>query len=596
MDDKATRLHFEEEDLKDKRVSSAAKRAEKAADKADKAVEKLPKKKKLKTKSQAEVSAAKKLKFEGEEAKDVAEVIKPKPSTAKHAAGAAPIRSATAAVHQKVGEDNEDDNVGVESLNKGEEFVEDAVYTMQDAEHFSKVKKYDKAEKLMEKSDKANVDALYAKKRAEEPEAKSNPISRWMQKKKIKSEYAAMKGGYAAGSAAGGAASTAEASAHAASAAGSASSAAGKAVKESKGVIDTVIDFVEAHSTAVVGLLCAGGLIAVIMGSFSSCSAFLPGTGGAVIATTYTAEDEDILNVEADYCALESALENRINNIENEYGGYDEYNYYLDEIGHNPFELASYLTVKFEDYKRADVQAELQRIFNEQYELEIEEKVETRSYTEHHHETEADGSSSSWTETVYYDYYILNVTLHNKGLGTAIFNLGMDEEESERYAVLMSTYGNKMYLFEDSIYAIESSEYGTYQIPGEALTDEKFANMIREAEKYLGYPYVWGGSSPSTSFDCSGFVSWVINNCGNGWSVGRLTANGLKNICTVVSASEAKPGDLIFFQGTYNTSGASHVGIYVGDGMMIHCGNPIQYASVQTSYWQSHFYCYGRLP
>lgn len=175
---------------------------------------------------------------------------------------------------------------------------------------------------------------------------------------------------------------------------------------------------------------------------------------------------------------------------------------------------------------------------------------------------------------------------------------GMDEEEASRYSVLMTTYGNKQYLFEDSIYSVYSvsSEYADYAVSAEALSDERFANMIEEAEKYLGYAYVWGGSSPSTGFDCSGYVSWVINNCNNGWSVGRQTANGLLNLCTVVSASEAQPGDLVFFEGTYDTSGASHVGIYVGDGMMIHCGNPIQYTSIETSYWQEHLLCFGRLP
>ena len=201
-----------------------------------------------------------------------------------------------------------------------------------------------------------------------------------------------------------------------------------------------------------------------------------------------------------------------------------------------------------------------------------------------------------YEEEVPYDYYILNVTLDNKGLANILLSAGLTDEQMTRYGLLMQTLGNKPEIFGDNPYAIAVQDVLHYDIPGEALTDEKFRKMITEAEKYLGYPYVWGGSSPSTSFDCSGFVSWVINHCGNGWNVGRLTADGLKNICAIIPRSEAKPGDLIFFQGTYNTTGASHVAIYVGNGMMIHCGNPIQYASIDTAYWQAHFYCIGRLP
>ena len=248
----------------------------------------------------------------------------------------------------------------------------------------------------------------------------------------------------------------------------------------------------------------------------------------------------------------------------------------------------------------------MRSLFDRQYELKLEEKVEIRYRTETRTgtTTSTDPETGEVTEEEYeyevevpYEYYILNVTLTNKNLGHVITESGsMNEDQAERYAILLQTKGNKEYLFADDPYVTTSSEYLKYDIPGEALTDERFANMIREAEKYLGYPYVWGGSSPSTSFDCSGFVSWVINHCGNGWNVGRLTASGLMNHCSIIRPSEAKPGDLIFFQGTYNTSGASHVGIYVGNGMMIHCGNPISYASINTSYWQQHFYCYGRIP
>lgn len=375
---------------------------------------------------------------------------------------------------------------------------------------------------------------------------------------------------------------------------------------------DIIICDPEAEYTALVNCLegqvigALAVLIMIVSSSLSSCSAFLPGCSGAIVATTFTAEDEDIIGANNDYKALEAELQRKVNNIESTYPGYDEYNYYLDEIGHDPYQLAAYLTVQFEDYTRSEVQSTLRSLFDRQYELKLEEKVEIRYRTETRTgtTTSTDPETGEVTEEEYeyevevpYEYYILNVTLTNKNLGHVITESGgMNEDQAERYAILLQTKGNKEYLFADDPYVTTSSEYLKYDIPGEALTDERFANMIREAEKYLGYPYVWGGSSPSTSFDCSGFVSYVINHCGNGWNVGRLTASGLMNHCSIIRPSEAKPGDLIFFQGTYNTSGASHVGIYVGNGMMIHCGNPISYASINTSYWQQHFYCYGRIP
>jgi hypothetical protein len=376
---------------------------------------------------------------------------------------------------------------------------------------------------------------------------------------------------------------------------------AGKAVKEGKDIGTLAVNFIKNHSHVL--LIVVGVLMVVLLvaGSISSCSVFMNGGANVVIDTSYTADDEDILGVEEDYEALEAALQARIDNIRSEYDGYDEYNITCDQIGHNPYELASYLTVMFENYKRSEVQGALQDLFDSQYELEIEEVVETRYRTEIHESTSTDPETGEETTDTYevevpYDYYILNVTLKNRSLGVAITESGLDADQMQRYAILMQTYGNKPDLFAGNPYAIQVQDVLHYDIPGEALTDEKFRKMITEAEKYLGYPYVWGGASPSTSFDCSGFVSWVINHCGNGWSYGRLTAEGLRQVCRIIPKSEAKPGDLIFFQGTYNTSGASHVGIYVGNGMMIHCGNPIQYASTETSYWQAHFYCIGRLP
>lgn len=447
-----------------------------------------------------------------------------------------------------------------------------------------------------EADDNAGTDALNRGSQFAEHTAEngSNAFSRWRQKSEIKKEYAAAKAGKNAGTAASGAAS------------GTATAKnAGKAAKETKKVSERVGDFLSKHWH---GLLIGGGILLVVMlisGAIGSCSVMFQGGSDVVIETSYTAEDEDILGVEADYCALEYALQARINNIESEFPGYDEINITQDQIGHNPYELASYLTVVFENYTRSQVQSTLQQIFAAQYELTFDSVVETRYRTETKTRTvtrtdpetgETYEEEEEYEEEVPYDYYILNVTLDNKGLANILLSAGLTDDQMMRYGLLMQTLGNKPEIFGDNPYAIAIQDVLHYDIPGEALTDERFRRMITEAEKYLGYPYVWGGSSPSTSFDCSGFVSWVINHCGNGWNVGRLTADGLKNICAIIPRSEAKPGDLIFFQGTYNTTGASHVAIYVGNGMMIHCGNPIQYASIDTAYWQAHFYCFGRLP
>ena len=434
-------------------------------------------------------------------------------------------------VHQKVDKES-DDNAGTEALNRGSQF----------AEHTA--------------------------------ENGSNAFSRWRQKNEIKKEYAAAKAGKSTGAAASGAAS------------GGTAKNAGKAAKETKNAIEKVGEFVAEHKGI---LLIGGGILLIIMlisGMMGSCSVMFNGGSDVVIETSYTAEDSDILAVEADYTALESALQARIDNIRTEYSGYDEYNITQDQIGHNPYELASYLTVVFENYRyRTETRTGTRTKTRTETDPETGEEIEVEYEEEYEYEVQ-----------VPYDYYILNVTLDNKGLANILLSAGLSDDQMMRYGLLMQTLGNKPDIFGDNPYAIAVQDVLHYDIPGEALTDEKFRKMITEAEKYLGYPYVWGGSSPSTSFDCSGFVSWVINHCGNGWDVGRLTANGLKNICAIIPRSEAKPGDLIFFQGTYDTTGASHVAIYVGNGMMIHCGNPIQYASIDTAYWQAHFYCFGRLP
>ena len=370
---------------------------------------------------------------------------------------------------------------------------------------------------------------------------------------------------------------------------------------------EMVSEFIEEHP---LGFLIAGAvliIVLVISGSLSSCSLMAGGGGNSILATSFTAQDADIVAVEGDYVSLETELQNTINRIEADHPGYDEYQYDLSEIAHNPFELAALLTVLYEDYTESEVQSMLQTIKDYQYTLTLTQVVETRTRTEErtgtrtiHH---ADGTTTTEEYTyeveVEYDYYILKTKLTNNGIQAAVNALGLTEEQLQRYAVILEMRGNKPDIFGDNPYANPgvSEEYQDYDVPAEYLTDQQFANMLNEAERYLGYPYVWGGSNPSTSFDCSGFVSYVINNCGNGWNYGRLTANGWKNTTARVNASDVKPGDLIFFQGTYDTAGASHVGIVVdpANKIMIHCGNPIQYASYDSNYWRQHFYCYGRI-
>lgn len=514
---------------------------------------------KLRSETAAQKAAAEKMRFEkaafadeeplsakAKRVKQQKRYARKKPATSRAA------RMAEGKVRSEV-DQNSDDNVGVEAANAGTQAAETAADTAGDTA--------------------------------------SNAFSRWRQKQAIKKEYAAAKAGKSTGDAAGAAAGAGKA------AGGASARGAGKAARETKNVMEKMAEFVSSHGHMILML---GGLLLTIMAvacAMGSCSAFFQSSTNLVVGTSYTADDADIIGAEEDYKELEAELQARIDNIEDEYDGYDEYRIHSDQIGHDPYELASYLTIVFQSYKRNQVQDTLQELFDSQYELIIEEIVEIRTREVEHSSTDPEtGEEDTWTETEEYEYYILDVTLRNNGLGKVITEAGLTEDEMSRYAVLMQTYGNRKEVFGDNPYAVAVEDVLHYDIPGEALTDEKFRRMIAEGEKYLGYPYVWGGSSPSTSFDCSGFVSWVVDHSGNGWSVGRQTAEGLRQCCSIIPRSEAKPGDLIFFKGTYNTSGASHVGIYVGDGMMLHCGKPIQYASCETSYWQSHFYCFGRLP
>jgi len=491
----------------------------------------------------------------------------------------------SAKAHQSVRNADQDNNSGVEAAHFTEGSAEGAARAGSRFQYGRKLRQYKKLERLEKKANKDAVDSIFAERMKSDPQAGSNLFSRWRQKQAIKKEYAAAKAGAAA--------------------AENTASGTAKAAQGTVSITEKAFQFVQSHSHIIIGIAAVGLLVLVIAGSVSSCSVLINGGGNVVLGTSYTAEDEDLKGVETDYTKLEDKLRKQIDRIETDHPGYDEYRYNLAEIGHNPYELASLLTVEFENYTRSQVQARLQSIFEAQYELKLEEKVEIRTRKEtrvgyRYNPITGTGHTYTYQVTVQYEYKILNATLLNRGVDYVARNSGLTDDQLQRYEVTLECRGNRDDLFAGIAFATpdgagSSGEYQDYDIPGEALTDEKFRKMITEAEKYLGYPYVWGGSSPSTSFDCSGFVSWVINHCGNGWNVGRQTANGLMGKCDIIPKSEAKPGDLIFFQKTYNTSGASHVGIYVGNGMMIHCGNPISYASIETNYWRQHYYCMGRI-
>lgn len=457
----------------------------------------------------------------------------------------------SAKAHQSVRNADQDNNSGVEAAHFTEGSAEGAARAGSRFQYGRKLRQYKKLERLEKKGNKDAVDSIFAERMKSDPQAGSNLFSRWRQKQAIKKEYAAAKAGAAA--------------------AENTASGTAKAAQGTVSITEKAFQFVQSHSHIIIGIAAVGLLVLVIAGSVSSCSVLINGGGNVVLGTSYTAEDEDLKGVETDYTRLEDKLRKQIDRIETDHPGYDEYRYNLAEIGHNPYELASLLTVEFENYTRSQVQARLQSIFEAQYELKLEEKVEIRTRKEtrvgyRYNPITGTGHTYTYQVTVQYEYKILNVTLLNRGVDYVARNSGLTDDQLQRYEVTLECRGNRDDLFAGIAFATpdgagSSGEYQDYDIPGEALTDEKFRKMITEAEKYLGYPYVWGGSSPSTSFDCSGFVSWVINHCGNGWNVGRQTANGLMGKCDIVPKSEAKPGDLIFFQKTYNTSGASHVGI-----------------------------------
>ena len=458
----------------------------------------------------------------------------------------------------------DDDNAGAKSLYYSEKLVEGAYCLGENKKYSKKLKNYNEIKKI---------------KTVDEDKTTSNSYSKSRQKKAIKNGYVKEK----------------------------------TTSKKAKDMLNWEFSFTKKHHIFIVILLAAGILLLTILGMFSSCSILLNSSANLIFTTSYVAEDEDIIGANEDYTLIEDELRDEIENIETNYLGYDNYKYDLDEINHDPYELTSLLTVKFDDYAQSDVKSYLEFIFDNQYELEFSEEIEIRTYIEIETHIYYDPKTKKYWEEEYeveveYEYKTLNVTLKNCGIKEVAYNSELTDDEIERFELLIDTKGNREDLFEDTdiaAYKISGnnsdakkslkSAYINYDVPGTALTNTKFRRMITEAEKYLGYPYVWGGSNPSTSFDCSGFVSWVINNCGNDWNVGRRTATSLMDICEIIPQGSAKPGDLIFFQRTYDTKGASHVGIYVGNDMMIHCGSPISYTSIKSDYWQEHYYCTGRI-
>lgn len=564
------RLQFSDADLAEPKLEKPIKRVKKAEAKADKAQAKIPKKTVVKKERGFDPATGKvktQLRFE--------EVDKKKPpSKLTHAVQDAPANLILSQVHREVRQ-SEDDNVGVEAAHKVEQAVESSGRLVQSAHRAHQLKPYRAAIRAEKKLERANLDAL--QKKAEIDSPTSNPVSKWQQKQAIKKQYAAAKHNQAAQTTAKAAENTAKA----------AKKAAEKAEKAGKYVWEHRRGFAIAAAILL--------MLAFLLNGLSSCSVIMDGVGSGIAASTYPSQDTDMLGAEAQYCEMEAELQRYLDTYESTHD-YDEYHFDLDTIEHDPYVLISIITALHQgEWTLDEVQGTLQMLFDRQYILTEDVVVETRYRTETDTWTDADGNTHTDTYQVPYDYYICTVTLENFNLSHVPVYI-MSEEQLGMYATYMATLGNRPDLFPGSGYIgkyVEGS-YTDYDIPPEALDDEVFAAIIKEAEKYLGYPYVWGGSSPSTSFDCSGFVSWVINH--SGWDVGRLGAQGLCNICTPVSSANVKPGDLVFFTGTYDTPGVSHVGIYVGNNMMIHCGDPISYANLNSSYWQSHFYRYGRLP
>ena len=469
-------------------------------------------------------------------------------------------------VHGKIYE-NEHENVGIEGAHRSELVGESA---LRHGSRFVKRKIREHPAKAVRKAEskyiKATANYHFHTAAQEHPELSKNALSRFWQKRRLRKMYQKQ----------------------AKEAAKYGAQAAGKTAVTTEKLAARAVGFVKRHPVGCLLALACVLLVLVMQSCSSSLVTLGNSTIGAVGASTYPCEDRDLLGAEAAYCDLEAELSDYLDSYESTHD-YDEYHFDLDEIEHDPYVLLSLLCSLHEgQWTLNQVEGSLQTLFDSQYILTEDVVVEVRYRTETH----TDSEGNDYEVEVPYNYYICYVTLENKNLSHLPVYL-LSEDQMSRYAIYMATLGNRPDLFPGSEYVGKYTETPEgYEVPREYLDDETFAAILSEAEKYIGYPYVWGGSSPATSFDCSGYVSWVINH--SGWNVGRLGAQGLYNICT--PTSNPQPGDLVFFKGTYDTPGVSHCGIYVGDGRMLHCGDPIGYANLNTSYWQSHFYAYGRLP
>ena len=573
-----SRLQFTDKERLDPVMGKAAQKAEKAADKAEKAKAKIPTNKVIKPELIADNSNGKikvKLHFEDTEKKP--------PSQLK--VTDAPAAAVRRQIRREI-RDSGDDNVGVEAADHAADTVDSSAHVLQEGYRSAQLQPYRTAARAEKQLEKANIHALQKKAEVEHPT--SSPLSRWRQKQAIKRQYAAQKAGFR----------TAETSA--------------KTAKEAAKKTEQAATFVVRHRKGAVVILGIFMLLAFLLNAVSSCSMMVEGIGAGIAAGSYAAADDDIVGAEAAYCAMEQALQRQLDRYEQTHD-YDEYHYELDDIGHDPYVLTAILSAMHPgEWTLQEVMGTLDMLFDKQYILTETVESETRYRTEtvtgeRHARDPATGAylydqwgypileEYEYETQVPYTYRSGTVELENFDLSHVPVYV-MNEETLGRYALYMATLGNRPDLFPDSDYIRQMliEGYTKYDLPPEALENTRFAAMIKEAEKYLGYPYVWGGSSPSTSFDCSGYVCWVLNH--SGWSVGRTSAQGLYNLCTPVSRSNARPGDLVFFKGTYKTNGVSHVGIYVGENRMIHCGNPISYTNINTQYWQSHFFTFGRLP
>ena len=567
-----------------KKIQRLEQRSERAHERLDAAREKLPTKKVLKKERVFDEESGKgktRLYFEDE-------IKMPKVKSKLQFEADKSIRKVgdtlASGIHGKIHE-VEQDNSAVEAAHRSEIVAESAVRHYSHHRQNKANKPFEKVSKLEHDAQVADTKLHYEKTQQEHPEMKKQRtnMNKHYQKQAIKKEYAAAR---KAGS----------------QTAGTATKNTGKKTREK--AADKIKEFV-AKNKKVFLWIGVGVLVLVLLAAgISSCTAMFSSTGSAVIASSYLSEDEAMLGAEAQYCQMEAELQDKLDNFESYYPGYDEYNYDLDDIEHDPYVLISILSALHEaEFTLSEVQSTLQMLFDKQYILTTEEIVEVRyrtetrvgSYTTTDPETGATSTHYyTYVVEVPYNYYIMNVTLENFNLSHVPIYI-MSQDQLSMYATYMSVLGNREDLFPDSPYVDKYIENppDEYTVNPSYMSDETFSTLIEEAEKYLNYPYVWGGSNPETSFDCSGFVSYVLTNSGL-VNTGRLGAQGLYNVCTPVSREDAKPGDLVFFVGTYDTPGVSHVGIYVGDGVMLHCGDPIQYSSINTSYWQSHFYAFGR--